>query len=120
MHEFALAREIVTTTLQELARHPGARLKSARVAVGRLRQVVPDAMQFAFASLLQDTPGAGSALVLRWIPIVLACPDCGWEGEVSEPPLWCRACNSTRADLRSGTELRLEELEIEDADDPND
>jgi hydrogenase nickel incorporation protein HypA/HybF len=114
MHEFSLAQEIVRTTLQELTKRPGARLLTVRVVVGRMRQVVPDTMHFAFRSLVQDSPAAGAALVLRWVPIVLACPKCGQETEIAGPPFWCPACGSTRVDLRSGNELYLEELEIEE------
>ncbi|MBU1908775.1 MAG: hydrogenase maturation nickel metallochaperone HypA, partial [Verrucomicrobia bacterium] len=67
MHEFSIGDSIVRSVIEELARlktPPGA-LRSVRVAIGVMRQIVPDTLVFAYESLSQDTPAAGSKLVLR-------------------------------------------------------
>ena len=115
MHELSLGEALVKIVLEELAARkiPPGRLRIARVAVGRLHQVVPDALQFAYEAFTQDTPAAGSKLELHEIPLLAHCPDCNWDGEIVPPVFRCGNCHAGRLEWRTGREFHLEALEIE-------
>ena len=116
MHEFSIGQGIVQTVLAELAGRglpPGA-LRAARIAVGAMHQIVPDTLVFAYESLTQNTPAAGSKLVLRPVPVTARCKACGWEGAIEVPLFLCGACQSGEIELITGMELNLESLEVDE------
>ena len=116
MHEFSIGDSVVRSVIAELVRlktPPGA-LRSVRVAVGVMRQIVPDTLVFAYESLSQDTPAAGSKLVLRPVPVTARCKACNWQGSLEVPLFLCGACQSGQIELITGMELQLESLEVEE------
>jgi hydrogenase nickel incorporation protein HypA/HybF len=110
MHELAIA-EAVVQIASEHAR--GRRVAVVRVAVGHLRQVVPDALAFAFELVAVGTPVEGARLELREVPAVVRCRGCGVDGEQDGFPLACCACGGFDVEVVAGEELVVEELEIE-------
>ena len=111
MHELSIAQSLV-----EIAdRHAGGhRVTRVEVKVGRLRQVVPDALAFTFEIVAQGTPVEGAALVLEDVPAAGVCASCGSETPLPELPLACRSCGSVHVEVTQGEELRVEALEIEE------
>ncbi|NOY80651.1 MAG: hydrogenase maturation nickel metallochaperone HypA [Kiritimatiellaeota bacterium] len=121
MHEFSICEQLVRVIGEELARVNSERpvhLLRARVAVGRLRQIVPENLRFAFEVLTRDTPAEGASLELREIPVTATCGGCGWHGEVEPNRFVCPECGGTNLEAHTGRELFLESLEIED-DEPD-
>jgi hydrogenase nickel incorporation protein HypA/HybF len=117
MHEFSICEEMVRVLLVELEKQPpGARLRRARVVTGRLRQIVPESLSFAFEVLTRNTPAAGAQLDIVTAPIVVKCRSCAWQGELSEMVFQCGACGAREVQMVGGDELYLESLEIERAD----
>jgi hydrogenase nickel incorporation protein HypA/HybF len=110
VHELSIAQSLV-----EIAdRHAGGRsVMRVEVKVGRLRQVVPDALDFAFELVAQGTPVEGAELVLEDVPAAGVCASCGSETPLPELPLACRHCGSLHVEVTQGEELRVEALEIE-------
>jgi hydrogenase nickel incorporation protein HypA/HybF len=110
MHELALA-EAVARIARERA---GARrVVAVQVACGHLRQVVPDALAFAFELVALGTPLEGARLELREVPARVRCRACGAETEQGGFPLACRACGGFDVAVIAGEELVVEELELE-------
>jgi hydrogenase nickel incorporation protein HypA/HybF len=110
MHELAIAEGVVRIA-SEHAR--GRRVAVVRVAAGHLRQVVPDALAFAFELVALDTPLEGARLELREVPARVRCHACGSESEQDGFPLACDACSGFDVEVTGGEELMVEELEIE-------
>jgi hydrogenase nickel incorporation protein HypA/HybF len=110
MHELALADAIV----QASCRHAGGRdVAKVELKVGRLRQVVPDALVFAFELVAHGTPLEGAELELEEVPVRVACHTCGAETEVERFPLACGGCGNLDVVLVAGEEFHIEALEIE-------
>jgi hydrogenase nickel incorporation protein HypA/HybF len=84
------------------------------VAVGRLRQIEPEHMHFAYETLVRGTRLEGSKLEMRTLPLTGTCRDCEWRGEIRELFFCCAACGSNRGEFEGGMELLLESLEIEE------
>ena len=109
MHELSLARAIVAVA-EEHAR--GRRVEKVEVKVGRLRQVVPSALEFAFQVVTDGTALAGAVLEIRQVPAQIACRACGAESEVADFPFACGSCGGLDVDVTAGEELQVEALEV--------
>lgn len=110
MHELAIA-EAVVRIASDHAR--GRKVVAVRVATGHLRQVVPDALAFAFELVALDTPLEGARLELREVPARVRCHVCGADTEQDGFPLVCRACGGFDVEVSAGEELTVEQIEIE-------
>jgi hydrogenase nickel incorporation protein HypA/HybF len=111
MHELSLAAAIVEIAERHAAGRPVSRVD---VRVGRLRQVVPDALTFGFEVLVQDTPLQGARLELQMVPAVGRCRACGVETTFEQFPLLCGGCGSMDLEIVSGDELIVTSLEVEE------
>jgi hydrogenase nickel incorporation protein HypA/HybF len=112
MHELSIAEALVDI----VERHArGRRVVEVEVQVGALRQVVPDALSFAFALVCHGTVADGATLVLHEVPAAGRCARCGAESELDAFPLTCRACGSWELEVTRGEELRVEALVCDEA-----
>jgi hydrogenase nickel incorporation protein HypA/HybF len=111
MHELAIADCIVAIASRHAA---GRRVTKVEVRVGRLRQVVPDALAFAFPLVAEGTCVAGAELELEEVPATARCGTCGAESVLDGFPLLCPGCGSAELELVSGEELLVDSLELEE------
>jgi hydrogenase nickel incorporation protein HypA/HybF len=111
MHELSIAQAIVDVA----ERHAPADCTVAvvRVRVGRLRQVVPTALAFAFELCAHGTRVDGAELVLEEIAVLGRCRTCSAEAELAGFPLACPACAGLDVEVVQGEELLVDELEFE-------
>lgn len=90
MHELSICEGLLKAALSELGRQsPGAKIVKVRVAVGALRQVVPESLTFAYETLSENTRAAGSTLEIVDIPVTARCRKCGWEGKIEQRLFYC-------------------------------
>jgi hydrogenase nickel incorporation protein HypA/HybF len=115
LHELSIADAIVDAAV----RHGGGRrVAKVEVKVGRLRQVVPSALEFAFGLVAEGTPVEGAVLEVEHVPARVACRRCGAEEDLEGFPFGCPACGSPEVDVVAGDELSVEALELEDEPEP--
>jgi hydrogenase nickel incorporation protein HypA/HybF len=107
VHELAIAEAIVAIAS---AHADGARVERVEVKVGHLRQVVPDALTFAFQLVTDGTALAGAELVLEEVPAAGRCRACAAETDFLELPMTCAACGSFDLELLRGEELLVDAL----------
>jgi hydrogenase nickel incorporation protein HypA/HybF len=112
MHELALAEAIVDIAVEHAH---GRRVARVEVMVGRLRQVVPDALAFSFELVAQGTPVEGAELVLEEVAVRIACRRCAAASEVDAFPLACARCGCVDVDVTDGDQFKVVALELEDA-----
>ena len=110
MHELGLA-EAVVAIAAEHAR--GSRVARVELAVGRLRQVVPDALAFSFELVAQGTPVDGAELAIEEVPVRVACRACRAESEVDPFPLACARCGALDVEVTDGEQFQVVALELE-------
>jgi hydrogenase nickel incorporation protein HypA/HybF len=109
MHELSMADAIVSVA----AKHAdGRRVALVEVKVGRLRQVVPSALEFAFELVSEGTPVEGAELRIEEVPVHVVCQGCGAESRVAQFPFACASCDSLDVEVRSGDELLVDALEL--------
>lgn len=119
MHELSIAASITEAVTEAAAAHPaanpGARVVAVRLRVGALAAVVEDSLQFCWGVTTENTPLAGSALVVRVLPVVVHCAACDLDAEIAGVQSFrCPRCGALTADLRQGRELEIESIEIEE------
>jgi hydrogenase nickel incorporation protein HypA/HybF len=111
MHELAIAGSLAEIAERHAA---GRRVTRVEVSVGHLRQVVPDALAFAFALVTEGTALDGAELVLEEVPAAGRCRGCGAEDRLDAFPLACRACGGWDVEVTAGEELRVESLDLDE------
>ena len=115
MHEFSIAESILKAAKAEAeACDATKKILKVGVAVGKMRQVVPDFLTFAFETVAKDGIADGASLEIHTLPIKIECNDCKWTGELDDPIFICAECECRDVEVIGGMELKLEKVEIED------
>ena len=104
MHELSIADALLEIALRHA---DGRRIESVEVKVGHLRQVVPDALMFAFALVAEGTEAEGAELLLEEVPAAGVCRACGAETELEGFPFAC-ACGGLDVEIVRGEELLVD------------
>jgi len=112
VHELALSSAIVNT----VAKHAhGRRVTVVNLRVGRLRQVVPDTLEFYFEFVARDTVCEGARLEQEVTDARLRCNACALEWEIEIPAFRCPTCGGGDVEIASGNEFEVESIEVEEA-----
>ncbi len=109
MHELSIADAVVRIAC---AHAGGRRLATVELKVGHLRQVVPDALAFAFTLVSEGTEAESAELVMEEVPAAGVCRVCGVESELPGFPLACARCGSLDVELVRGEELLVDTLTL--------
>ena len=109
MHELSIADAVVRIAC---AHAGGRRIETVELKVGHLRQVVPDALAFAFTLVSEGTEAEGAELVMEEVPAAGVCRVCGAESELPDFPLACAGCGSLDVELVRGEELLVDTLTL--------
>lgn len=113
MHELALGQAIADTVTR---RADGRDVRQVTVRIGHLRQVVPDALQFAWEMLTEGSDLAGCRLAIEHVPAVIVCRACGDTRTLDLPILMCSTCETTDVELVSGEEFLIATMDVAEPD----
>jgi hydrogenase nickel incorporation protein HypA/HybF len=104
----------VAQIVVERAREEGAgRALSVTVEVGELSGVMPEALEFCYTAAVMGGLAEGSRLVIKRIPAVAVCGDCGEIFAPDQRIFVCPKCEGFTASLKSGEELVVSQIEVE-------
>ena len=111
MHEVALSQQLARIVARAAA---GREILSVDLEVGHLRQVVPEAMQFAWAATARKTLKGAATLNITEIPAVIRCQECDTETILDNEYLdfRCRACDSRNTKTIQGEEFRVVSIDV--------
>ncbi len=113
MHEFAIAKNIVTIA-EEYARGEGkSRITGVNLEIGAFAGVMLETLHYAMDSCAIDTMLEGAEIHIDSIEGTGQCRDCGQIFSLEGPVSPCPACGSFRFDIRTGRELRIRSLIVE-------
>jgi hydrogenase nickel incorporation protein HypA/HybF len=108
MHEMALAEGILDIVLSYADKNEAKKVTEISVLVGEMTGVVDESLEFCFTSIAK-----GAKLILKRIPLVARCLECGKETKIERYNFTCPHCGSLRMETISGRELRVESLEAD-------
>ncbi len=112
MHELSLSGAIVNTAVKHAR---GRKVTSVNLRVGRLRQVVPDTLEFYFEFVARDTVCEGAQLEQEVVDARLRCIPCDREWTIEIPAFRCPTCGASDVEIASGNEFEIESIEVEEA-----
>ena len=113
MHEVSIAQGLLKLVEQEVKKNGLARAVRVHVRVGALSNVVPDALSFAFEAISPGTVAEGAELEIEEVSSRGRCSECDIEFEVDGAIFLCPQCGGITADVVSGKELQLVEIDAE-------
>jgi hydrogenase nickel incorporation protein HypA/HybF len=113
MHELSIAENIVEIVKQNVSPDRLEAVRGIRLKVGNQSGVVADSLEFSYEAITSDTPLKRSALVIDRIPFILHCEQCLHNFESEYGIVLCERC-SCAATIISGTELQVNEIDLED------
>ena len=113
MHELGLCEGILEAVERRAA---GRRVTRVRVRVGAQHRVVSSAFDQSFALVAQGTVADGAAVDLVTVPVLVACQDCGHQGEATDALATCPVCRGLDLKFSGGDELILEAIHLEEED----
>lgn len=114
MHELSIAMGIVDAAADEAQRR-GVQVSAVHVRLGALSGVVKDALLFSYEMACQDTPLAGSRLIVEDVPVAVFCSECKETRVLGSVQCFaCPECGAPSMDIRQGKELEVFALEVEE------
>jgi hydrogenase nickel incorporation protein HypA/HybF len=114
MHELSIAMSIVELAEEESARRGGLHVLAVHLRLGRLAGVVKEALLSSYEMACENTPLAGSQLVVEEVPGVVFCPNCDAPRTVRALEWFtCSECGATASQIVQGKELEVISLEVE-------
>lgn len=114
MHELSIAQSIVDVVQTRAAECHATRVKGVRLRIGEASGVVTDSLSFCFEMLATLDPAlAGAQLTIDTVPHLARCRSCDREFAVTNFIVQCPQCEGWDAEVLSGAELQVIEMEIE-------
>ncbi|PKM80431.1 MAG: hydrogenase maturation nickel metallochaperone HypA [Firmicutes bacterium HGW-Firmicutes-14] len=113
MHEMALMAGVFEIISRYTADFPEKRVTKVTLVVGEMTNAVPEALEAAFEVYANSTNVEGAELVIKEIPLLARCTECGREGRIEKHMFVCPACSSLSMEIKSGRELYVDSLEVD-------
>jgi len=113
MHEVGIMSAAIDAVLAEARSRGAVRVHRVMIRIGALAGVDPDALRFAFETVTDDTPAAGSELIVDLVPVRVHCGACAVDFATEERAVFaCPHCGQLSGDIRAGREMELTRIEI--------
>ena len=116
MHETGVCRSIVETVERFALAGHAKRVKTVRIKLGEVHDVVPEILIGAFEWMARGTVAEGAEMVIERIPFTVKCELCGevYRLDVHDERTWdCPACHQRAYHLHTGREFLIDAIEIE-------
>jgi hydrogenase nickel incorporation protein HypA/HybF len=112
MHELSIAYEINGIVDQYVNAEQKKFIKSVRVRIGKLQNILPESLKFCFEAINSNGNSIAPKLEIESIPITSECNKCGSANEVEDFLFNCVNCGSTDIKVITGNELLVKEIEL--------
>ena len=114
MHELSIAQEILRIVHQYVPDSQPNNIKSVKVSIGKMSNILIDSLTFCFEAITSGSPLVGTKLEIIETPLKINCLNCLKESEIEPPVFACPVCGQNQIKIISGTEMRVEEIELFD------
>jgi hydrogenase nickel incorporation protein HypA/HybF len=114
MHEASIVESLLCLVKERVGER--SRIRRIHVRVGCFTGVSPDAMQFYFEAMREDSVGRDAELTVLLEPLRALCPCCGGRFAFPDVQWSCPSCGGGLV-YENGNELDLVAVEVEDDSD---
>lgn len=114
-----IASAIVEQAVEAVSRHSATRIELIEVEIGRMRQVVPEALQMAFAAVSEGTIAEGARLEIREIEMEAVCRLCDRHFRPEINFYVCPQCNQADVRIVAGNDMILKSVTAEAPREPD-
>ncbi|MGD9152334.1 MAG: hydrogenase maturation nickel metallochaperone HypA [Gammaproteobacteria bacterium] len=114
MHEFSIMQGVFKLLEDIAVKNNLIKINKVILRIGKLRQVFPDFLRFAFENISKDTIADGAELIIEEIPITMRCKSCNQEFTVEHHTYVCPVCGAVKLELLTGKEVLIASVEGED------
>ncbi|MDV7145411.1 hydrogenase maturation nickel metallochaperone HypA [Tropicimonas sp. TH_r6] len=115
MHELAICQALIDQVTSVAESNNATRVSGLTLEVGPLSGVVPDLLSNAFPIAAAGSVADGAELTIEPAPVRVWCKSCQSESDAKINRLVCALCGDWKTELRSGDELLLRSVVLEDA-----
>ena len=113
MHELSIALSIVELAEEEARKAEAISISKVEVEVGTMAGIDPDALLFAWDSVIQGTLAQQAVLLIHTIKAEAHCLECGKDFPAEHFFVQCPHCSSYRYQIIKGKELRISSLIVD-------
>ena len=113
MHEVSIVEGLIGIIKETATQNDLEKVTMVSLRIGSMRQVVPDALQFAFEIVGKGTVAEGAEIRIKEIATRGRCRECGKEFPVEDYCFICASCGSGDVEVIEGKELYIDTLEGE-------
>lgn len=116
VHELSIAENILSIVGRYVPEGERPFVRSVKVSIGAQAGIVPDSLKFCFEAVVSESPFPAATLVIENVPFTIRCRTCGAISSPEDGTLLCASCGSSDAEITGGTEMRVVEVEVDDAE----
>lgn len=113
MHEMAICESLIKIVEEKVKEGNIKKVININVKIGKLTNIVPDCLNFAFEILSKDSFLSGTKLIIEETPLIAYCEKCEKSFQKNDFIFICEECSSELS-IKSGRELYIESMEVED------
>lgn len=111
MHEFSIIEQVLKTVEWVAKENNLSKVTKIILKIGKLRQVMPDFLQFAFESASADTIAKGATLEIKEVSIKIECLQCHHTFIANRNTYFCPTCRANQIKILTGKEILIESIE---------
>ncbi len=112
MHELSVVLSIIEIADEQLKKSTARQIESIELEIGTLAGIEMEALLFAWDAAIPHTVLENTKRIIRQIPAVALCLDCGKKYQVEQIFEACPACKGYSNELVQGNELRVKSLMV--------
>jgi hydrogenase nickel incorporation protein HypA/HybF len=113
MHELSVVQNIFLTIEKVALANNLKKVTKIVLKVGKLRQLVPEFLHFAFTTIAKNTIAENAVFEIELVPIKMRCNSCQRGFIVEENIYFCDKCGSSDLEMLAGKEIILDNIEGE-------
>jgi hydrogenase nickel incorporation protein HypA/HybF len=111
MQEFSIITNIIKIVDEISEKENFSKVNKVNLMIGKMRQVVPETLTFAFETISKGTKCEAATLNIEHVAIKVECNICGKVYEVDKFDYVCPECEKADLKLLAGQEIVLKSIE---------
>jgi hydrogenase nickel incorporation protein HypA/HybF len=115
MHELSLMEGVLAIVLDAQKANGFQRVSRIVLEVGELSGALPEALEFCFSAVMQDSPAEGAELELVIVPGQGWCGECLREFHLESRIDLCPDCGGPASRISGGLDLQVKSLVVDPA-----